>query len=206
MFFHHIFFCDSVPRFSDQFIIDPALLIKCKGGIGISRYTKELCSVSGVPLEEENEFILKNFGILSDLSNIFKYVFFIISEKIYLESMPTFFPNEWDDELKIETLTTIGWTVYAFSEPGLLYGSYPIRFQEGIVAIDCKYINEWGLIKTEELAREIAEINNNAGDENSGHWAILGVCVDKITFSRLEEQKILGSESNFLSHKTSYAP
>lgn len=190
MFFHHLFFCESLPRFSDQLIIDPALLVQCKGGIGISKYRKALCSASGVPLEDETEFILKNSAALSDLSKDFNYVFFLISDEIYHKNIPTFFSDEWDKKLKIDALINIGWTVYAFSEPALLHGFYPIKLQGEVAVIDHNYINEWGLIKTEELAKEVAKINNNSEDENSGHWVILGMCVDNITFSRLEEQRL----------------
>lgn len=185
-FFHHLFFCESVPKFSDQLILDPALLSQCEGGIGISKFAEALYGASGVSLGYETNFILKNSKILPNLSKEFKYIFFVISDEIHRKNMPTFYCDEWDERLKIDALINIGWTVYAFSEPALLYGFYPIKMQGETVVVDCDYINKWGLIKNEKLAREIAKINNNSGDENSGHWAILGICVDKMTFFRLE--------------------
>lgn len=186
-YFHHMSLCQEVPIKAGQVILDPAIWKESEGGEDIKIFTHSLKSASGHALENSTEFVITDASAILPLSKIFKYLFFIISEVEYVNEMPVNYSDQWDKSLKIDDLTMLGWTVYAFSEPAFLHGSYPVKFESDNIILDKNYINEWGLIKNEELARKVAVTNNTNGDANDSHWRVLGICVDQNTFSRLNK-------------------
>lgn len=187
--FHHLSILQELPRKANRVILDPAFWYESEGGETIEKFNNGLKSASGHELKDSTEFVLTNANILSELSNEYKYVFFTISDKSYVADMPVNHSDEWDKSLKIDDLITLGWTVYAFSEPAFLYGTYPVKFEGDNIICDEKYINDWGLLKSEELAKEVAATNNTNGDANDSYWRVIGICVDKNTFSRLRDAK-----------------
>lgn len=184
-YFHHMSICQEVPNRAGQVILDPAFWNESEGGADIKKFTFALKSASGHELENSTNFVVADSNVILPLLEIFNYLFFIISEVEYANEMPVNYSDEWDKSLKIDDLIMLGWSVFAFSEPAFLYGTYPIKFEGDNTIFDEKYINEWGLIKSEELAKEVAVINNANGDANDSYWKVLGICVDKNTFSRL---------------------
>lgn len=186
-YFHHMSLCHEVPNKAGRVILDPAFWNETEGGVDINKFTHALKSTSGHELENSTEFVVTDASAILPLSQIFKYLFFIISEVEYVNEMPVNYSDEWDKSLKIDDLNMLGWTVYAFSEPAILHGTYPVKFENDSIILNRNYINKWGLIKNEELARKVAETNNTNGDANDSHWRVLGICVDQNTFSRLHK-------------------
>lgn len=186
-YFHHMSLCQEVPAKAGQVILDPAFWNESEGGEYIKKFTHALKSTSGHELQDSTEFVITDASAILPLSQLFKYLFFIISEVEYANEMPVNYSDEWDKSLKIDDLVILGWSVYAFSEPAFLYGNYPVKFEGDNIALDKEYINEWGLIKNEELARKVVKLNNANDDVNSSHWRVLGICVDQNTLSRLRK-------------------
>lgn len=186
-YFHHMSLCQEVPKKAGRVILDPAFWKESEGGEYIKKFSHALKSTSGHHLQDSTEFVITDASAILPLSQIFNYLFFIISEAEYANEMPVNYSDEWDKSLKIDDLVTLGWSVYAFSEPAFLYGTYPVKFDGDHTIFDEKYMNEWGLIKNEELARKVAATNNTNGDVNDSYWRVIGICVDKNTFSRLRD-------------------
>ena len=186
-YLHHMSLCQEVPTKAGRVILDPAFWKESEGGEYIKKFNHALKSTSGHLLQDSTEFVITDAGAILSLSQIFNYLFFIISEVEYANEMPVNYSDEWDKSLKIDDLVTLGWSVYAFSEPAFLYGSYPVKFEKDNIIIDKNYINEWGLIKNQELAKKVATTNNTNGDVNDSYWRVIGICVDKNTFSRLRD-------------------
>lgn len=186
-YLHHMSLCQEVPKKADRVMLDPAFWNESDGGVDINKFSHALKSTSGHELENSTEFVVTDASAIFSLSQIFKYLFFVISEIEYTNEMPVNYSDEWDKSLKITDLVIVGWSVYAFSEPAFLYGTYPVKFEGDNVIFDKKYINEWGLIKSQELAKKVAATNNANGDANDSHWRVLGICVDQNTLSRLRK-------------------
>lgn len=208
--FHHFMFCQKLPVFSGRLVLDPAYIEECPGGENMIKLRGDIESTSGELPDIGTEFVLRNKSVLPIIQNEFKYVFFVVSDEFYLRDLPAFFDDEWDPSLKIHDLINIGWSVYAFSEPAILFGLYPIRVseervnvdedfinefgrnragREGMtkVDVDRNFINEFGLIKNRSLAEQVAMENNEADDTpNHGHWRAIGMFVDAVTYQRLE--------------------
>jgi hypothetical protein len=186
-YFHHMSLCQEVPNKAGRVMLDPAFWNEIEGGVDINKFTHALKSTSGHKLENSTEFVVTDASAILALSQIFKYLFFIISEVEYINEMPVNYSDEWDKSLKIDDLVILGWSVYAFSEPAFLYGNYPVKFEGDNIILDKEYINEWGLILNEELARKVAKLNNANNDANSEHWRVIGICVDQNTLSRIRK-------------------
>lgn len=186
-YLHHMSLFQEIPIKAGQLILDPAFWNESEGGDGMEKFTYALKSTTGNKLDDSTEFVITDASAIPSISQMFKYLFFVISEVEYAHEMPAYHSDEWDKALKIDDLSTLGWTVYAFSEPAFLYGSYPVKFEKDNIILDKNYINEWGLIKSEELAKKVAATNNTSGDVNDSHWRVLGICVDQNTLSRLHK-------------------
>lgn len=186
LFFHHFILCNSFPLFRGRPVLDPALLEGLEGGDFIAGMSDYLEGANGTDLKYEDQFILKDAKALNDISEVFRYIFFIVCDLEYQTDLPSFFFDEWDPSLRLEDLELLGWTVYAFSEPALLFGSYPILIDGKKFSFDEIYINEWGLIRDDFLAKAVASKNNQPADENKGHWRPLAIYVDKRTHARLK--------------------
>ncbi len=185
LFFHHFILCNAIPLFNGRPILDPALIDAQAGGDAVANLSDCVGAANGVDLRCEDEFVLKDVGALDAISEHFRYVFFVVSDLIYQSDLPSFFSDEWDPLLCLSEMQLLGWTVYAFSEPAIFFGCYPIKINGDTAAIDENYINEWGLIRNKVLADEIAKKNNEPEDENKGHWRPLGIYADKKTYIRL---------------------
>jgi hypothetical protein len=184
-YLHHMSLCQELPTKGGRVILDPAFWNESEGGKGVENFTSSLKSASGNKLVNSTEFVVTDAKAIDSLSKIFRYLFFIFCEDEYINEMPVNYFDEWDKTLKIDNLVTLGWSVYAFSEPAFLYGSYPVKFEGDNITLDRDYFNQWGLIKNEELARKVVKLNNSNEDANSTHWRVLGICVDQKTFARI---------------------
>lgn len=188
--------CQNVPKKNHQIMLDPAFLEYEQGGVGLVGYSKYIASTDGVSLEWASEFVLKDKDILIELLDRFNYIFFLMSRESYFVDMPVFSEKDWDPTFSSGDLINIGWTIYAYSEPAILYGYYPV-LMSGIrdssdlfcphskVAVDDCFVNNWGLIRSMELAEQIARVNNSVEHENRLHWEVLGVFLHPNSYLKL---------------------
>lgn len=183
--FRHMILCREIPRIFGRIMLDPGLLIPCPGGDDILRFHRDVVGANGSSLDTETEFILKNIDALPEIQREFEYIFFLLADELYLRDLPVFFHEKWDSRLKIDDLINVGWSVYAFSEPAILHGHYPIKISEVGIVLDDDIINDFGLIKNNSMAERVATLNNKANDENSGYWRVVGLFVDQTTYQRL---------------------
>lgn len=177
-------------------MLDPAFLEYERGGENLVDCSKYIASTDGLALEWASEFILKDESVLTELLDSFRYIFFLMSRRNYFFDMPVFSEKEWDPAFCAEKLINIGWTIYACSEPAILYGHYPV-LMDGVrdsddlfdshskIAVDDSFVNNWGLIRTMDLADQIARLNNSIEHENKMHWEVLGVFLHPISYFRL---------------------
>lgn len=186
LYFHHFILCNSIPFFHGRPVLDPALLEGLEGGEAIAGVSEFVEGANGADLRFEDQFVLKDAEALDAISEAFRYIFFVVCDLDYQADLPSFFFDEWDPLLSLEGMELLGWTVYAFSEPAIFFGSYPISINGDNFSFDETYINEWGLIRDDVLAKAVASRNNEPADENKGHWRPLGIYVDKKTHARLK--------------------
>lgn len=165
--------------------MDPAFWDDVLGGPALGKFVNSVRSASGESLEQSTEFILADKAVLPELLKIHKVILFLASSAEYLEEYPPMFSEDWDKNLCVNELRLLGWTIYAYSEPAILYGLYPVSFQLGDVLFDERYVNKFGLIKNRIAANAYANLNNSSEGENSGHWRVIGVYVDQVSRKRL---------------------
>ncbi|MEQ1546769.1 hypothetical protein [Methyloglobulus sp.] len=193
---HHSCICKDIYTQNGNLFLIPELWVNL-GDIKVLKEVEEkgfAVATDGQPIQKDSELIIKEDGFFDLLKSNDLLSYTIFSDEGYLKDLPVFFQDEWNSEIKIDSMNLLGWTVNKFTEPALLYGDFPIRpilkGEEiiGYEILDNTIINKWGLINTYEDASKIA-YKNSAEDLYHEIWRPLAVCVDKFTLKKLESTR-----------------
>jgi len=187
-------------RLDSRIILIPELCEPADSEIFIDSISQKIISMYGGDVLSAGDLVLRDKSLIEDLKFTDNYLMFIASNTSELSLNDSY----WDSGLKLEDLIFLGWTINSDSGDGAVTdGIFPIIFNELLAdksqmykIIDEGSLNEWGLIKDENICRKYIETNkrevihtiiNDDGTQQvlNTNWHAFGVYCDKYTYNKL---------------------